>query len=32
MITCASLRQGTPEEAQALLRTSERLELSALTK
>lgn len=32
MITCASLRQGTPEEAQALLRTSERLELSALAK
>jgi hypothetical protein len=32
MITCASVRPGTPEEAQALLRDSERLELSALAK
>jgi hypothetical protein len=32
MITCASVRPGTPQEAHALLRDSERLELSALVK
>jgi len=32
VIMCATLREGTPQEAQALLRDSERLELSALAK
>lgn len=32
MIMCATLRDGTPQEAQALLGSSERLELSALAK
>jgi hypothetical protein len=32
MVMCATLREGTPQEAQALLGSSERLELSSLTK
>jgi hypothetical protein len=32
MVMCATLREGTPQEAQALLGHSERLELSSLTK